>query len=108
MRVDVADTEKLRTLGLSGRNSLCPSCGMLFKFDRPSRYGFWMKDMKFPIDIVWINAEKRIIGVENSASPDSYPTVFYPTEPVLYVLELPAGVVVKRHIDIGQEVFFDL
>ncbi|MBX4198666.1 DUF192 domain-containing protein [Candidatus Parcubacteria bacterium] len=108
IQVDIADTDALREQGLSGKEALCADCGMLFVFDSASEPGFWMKDMKFPIDIVWISAQKKIVGVENSVSPTSYPDVFYPKEPVLYVLELPAGFVLERHIDTGAEVNFSL
>jgi len=89
--VEVSDTEALRTRGLSGRTSLGEGRGMLFVFDKNERYGFWMKEMRFPIDIVWIDGLKQVIGVEGSVSPESYPKIYLPEAPVLYVLELPAG-----------------
>src|SRR5882672_5260542 len=53
-----ADTDALRTLGLSGHSPLAADEGMLFIFPAPGEYGFWMKDMLFPLDLVWIAADK--------------------------------------------------
>jgi uncharacterized protein len=104
IRVEVADTEALRDQGLGDRESLAPGYGMLFVFDTPSRPGFWMKDMKFPIDIVWIDENGEVVGVERSVSPDSYPRVFYPVENVKYVLETKAD----SGIDTGSHASFNL
>src|SRR3989344_5288383 len=55
---DVADTPELRQLGLSGKKSLEKDSGMLFVFDTTGIYGFWMKEMAFPIDVIWIDEKK--------------------------------------------------
>ncbi len=99
--VEIADTEALRTLGLSGRESLDYNSGLLFVFDRPDRYGFWMKDMKFSIDIVWAESG-RIIYIEKSVSPTTFPKVFYPTTPASLVLELPAGFCDTYDLKVGD------
>lgn len=64
IRVDIADTVVTRTQGLSGRTSLAETDGMLFVFENADRYGFWMKDMNFAIDIIWIDPEKNIVYIE--------------------------------------------
>lgn len=87
----VVDTPETRAKGLSGRKSLAANEGMLFIFPDDGIYGFWMKDMLFPIDIVWISADKRVVHVDSDVSPITYPRVFEPPLPVRYVLELPAG-----------------
>lgn len=87
----VADTKPARTQGLSGRTSLGDRQGMLFVFDENDQQGIWMKDMKFPIDIVWISENFRIVDIKRDATPESYPEVFMNTRPARYVLELPAG-----------------
>lgn len=87
----VVDIPEARAKGLSGRNSLAANKGMLFIFPDDGIYGFWMKDMLFPIDIVWISADKRVVHVDSGVSPITYPRVFEPPLPVRYVLELPAG-----------------
>ncbi len=91
-RVRVADSPIERARGLSGTASLSNGEGMLFVFEKLGIYGFWMKDMNYPIDIIWINEKWQVVGTSKNLSPDSFPTVFYPPEPVRYVLEtLPSA-----------------
>ena len=89
--VEVADTASLREQGLSGRSDLPIGEGMLFVFDTDGAWGIWMKDMQFPIDIVWADASGTVITVAANIAPETYPEVFNPSAPARYVLELPAG-----------------
>ncbi len=89
--VEVADTASLREQGLSGRSDLPKGQGMLFVFDTDGAWGIWMKDMQFPIDIVWADASGTVITVAANVAPETYPEVFNPSAPARYVLELPAG-----------------
>jgi len=91
VRVEVAETPSKREQGLSGRHELPPDMGMLFLFDSDGKWGFWMKDMWFPIDIIWISVSGRIVYIVPHATPASYPRVFVPSEDARYVLEVPAG-----------------
>jgi uncharacterized membrane protein (UPF0127 family) len=101
--IDTADTPAERAQGLSGRASLGKNEGMLFIFSKAGHYGFWMKDMNFPIDIIWIK-DGHIIGWAAEAEPDDRPdrTVYYPPEPVNKVLEVPAGTVARLGLQIGD------
>ncbi|MGN6351023.1 MAG: DUF192 domain-containing protein, partial [Candidatus Nitrosocosmicus sp.] len=67
--VDLAITPDQQAKGLSIKNSLNDSEGMLFPFDKPGDYSFWMKDMKFPIDILWIDANNKIVHIEKNLQP---------------------------------------
>ena len=87
----IASTSAHVELGLSGRASLPKDAGMLFVFPKTSTYGFWMKDMKFPIDIVWIGENKSVVGITPKISPDTYPKIYYPPSDIRYVLELNSG-----------------
>lgn len=89
--VSVADSEATRAQGLSGRSGLGENEGMLFIFPIDGTYGFWMKDMRFSIDIIWIAEDSRIVHIEPQVSPETYPNVFQPPVLARYVLELPAG-----------------
>ena len=106
VRVAVADTESLREKGLSGVASLSANEGMLFVFEKDGLYSFWMKDMNFPLDIVWLAADGKVVAVAEDRSPASYPESFTPTSPARYALELPAGWVKAHDIGIGDAVEF--
>ncbi len=101
--VEVADTPAERMQGLSGKNGLGMNEGMLFVFDEPGTHGFWMKDMKFPIDIIWISGDE-VIYVLRSLNPDSYPTIFSPPSPVDKVLEVIAGTAIRLNIVQGDKI----
>ena len=101
IEVEVVDTPETREKGLSDREALPESAGMLFIFDSPTQYGFWMKDMKFSIDIIWIDDKFTIIGIEKEVSPNTFPQIFSPDKDIKYVLELPAGSSSKYNIEIG-------
>lgn len=99
---EVVDTPELRRQGLSGRPSLSEGEGMLFVFDNDGLHGFWMKDMKFSIDIIWFSADKRVIHIERSLDPSTYPTSYAPEQPARYVLEVPAGWAEKYRVALGD------
>lgn len=102
--VDIADTDEERIQGLSGRESLPEGEGLLFLFDTADSWGIWMKDMQFPIDILWADAEGRISTIAADISPATYPEVFLPSAPAQYVLELPAGYAAKAGIAEGDKI----
>lgn len=88
--VSVVDTPEARTRGLSGSEPLAEDEGMLFIFDRDGRYPIWMKEMRFSLDIIWINRFGKIVHVEREVHPDTYPRAFASNQPARYVLEIPA------------------
>jgi len=104
IRVSVADTPAALERGLSGRSGLAPDEGMLFVFTSDGKYSFWMKDMSFPIDILWLSAGGTVIYMVQNVSPASYPGSFAPDVPVRYVLELPAGWVRAHNVEIDDKV----
>jgi len=98
----VAESTSERSAGLSNRESLHETSGMLFIFPEEGNYGFWMKDMKFSIDIIWINEAGKIVYIEEDVSPKTYPEVFNSTDSALYVLELNSGYVGKNGVKVGD------
>lgn len=102
--VEVATTPALRAQGLSGKESLAWGRGMLFIFPKEEAWGFWMKDMQFPIDIIWADKEGVIHTILSNVLPSTYPQVFHPVAPALYVLEVPAGYARERAIGVGQKI----
>lgn len=104
MSVDIADTDSERELGLSGRIEIGrQSRGMLFIYPKAEIHGIWMKDMQFSIDIVWIDEQMKVIGIEKDVSPRTYPKIFRPEKPVKYVLETEAGYTNFVGIAVGKE-----
>lgn len=106
INVDIADNDCKRELGLSGRVLLNDGNGMIFVFEKDGNYGFWMKQMNFALDIIWISADFHIVGMERSLSPSTYPKVFGQNYMAQYVLELPAGYSNKNNIKIGDKIIF--
>lgn len=104
IRVAVADTDTEREKGLGGKDGLARGEGMLFIFPTDGIYGFWMKDMLFAIDIMWLSADGTVIHIEHSVSPDSYPRSYASGSPARYVLELPAGWAKEYTVHIGDVV----
>lgn len=102
----LARTPATRERGLSGRTTLGEDEGMLFIFPKPGRYAFWMKDMDFSIDMVWITAGKKVAGISSNLSPKSYPKTFSPPSAVQFVLEVPAGSAEKMGLKAGSIVSF--
>jgi uncharacterized membrane protein (UPF0127 family) len=102
MEVILAETPQEQEIGLSGKNSLADNQGMLFVFKKPGFYYFWMKDMKFPIDIIWIDENFKIIEITKNVHPESYPQLFQSTRPALYVIETNAGFSDLKNINPGD------
>lgn len=98
----VADTSETRQKGLGGRENLPDDTAMLFVFEKPDAYSFWMKDMKFAIDIIWINEVGRIVYMENNVSPNTYPKSFRPDSKSLYVLEGNEDFIEENQLAVGN------
>ena len=101
--VSIADTSQARQRGLSGTASLPSGTGKLFVFDKADIYTFWMKDMRYPIDIVWIDESWKVVDVTEAVSPETYPATFSPNTPARYVLEVNAKEAVVDNLVIGTQ-----
>ena len=106
VKVHVADNEEERTKGLSIFDSLPPKQGMFFIFEEEANHGIWMKDMKFSIDIIWVDNHGRIVGIVEHATPESYPKIFNASAPARYVLEVSSGFVEQYGITAQDDVNF--
>lgn len=102
----VVQTPTDRQRGLSGAKSLGEGEGMLFVFEGDSKHGIWMKDMRFAIDIIWMDKERKIVHIEKNITPETYPTVFYSSAPARYVLEVPALYTDRHDIRVGMVASF--
>ena len=105
MKVDIAGTPQQQQTGLAIKSALKENDGMLFPFPNESYQGFWMKDMKFPIDIMWIDKNNTIVYIQPNLPPcvnDQNCPIYRPNVKVIYVLETVAGFAQKHHIVVGQ------
>lgn len=100
--LEIVSSEAARAQGLSGRQSLAGDRGMLFVFPGDSTQCIWMKDMRFSLDIVWLDSEKRVVHIEDGVSPDTYPHQFCPEKPTRYIIELNTGEAEHAGLKVGQ------
>ena len=107
IKVEIRDTDSERASGLSGRAKLPDNSGMLFIFPNSATHGFWMKDMRFALDFVWIN-NNRIVELTPHVLPpgetNNIPQVVTPKQPVNWVLEVPSGFIAANGLKIGDSV----
>ncbi len=111
INVDLAQTSDQQAKGLSIKNTLNENEGMLFIFDTLKKHSFWMKDMKFPIDIIWINSNHEIVYIEKNIQPCIFfpiCTSYSPPEDSKYVLEVTSNYTTKNNINIGDDVDFNI
>jgi len=108
IKVEFVTTAADMYRGLSGRNYLCSDCGMLFDFPNSGERKFVMRDMKFPLDIVFIS-NGRIIKIDANLVPaGDKPEIIYSSEgEVNQVLELNAGYTTQNNINVGDFVSFN-
>lgn len=101
--VEIADTPEKRKKGLMFRKTLCEECGMLFIFEYAQKYGFWMKNVWIPLDIIFIDKKGIIVDLINAEPCKSKDCdIYYPVKKALYVLEVNYGNFSEK--DIGAKV----
>lgn len=100
--LEIAKTEQARELGLGNRASLPADQGMLFIFPQVQPECFWMKDMHFSLDMVWVSKSKQVVYIKHDVSPSTYPDSFCPVQPVAYVIELNAGTTDNTGMKVGE------
>ncbi|KKQ96189.1 MAG: hypothetical protein UT23_C0038G0001 [Candidatus Woesebacteria bacterium GW2011_GWA1_39_12] len=106
IQIEVARTPEEKNQGLSGRQSLAEGSGMLFIFEENSRPNFWMKDMRFAIDIIWIN-DGKVVQIDRAIPPPELGTkdgdleLYRSNQPIDLVLEVPSGFSDKNQIEVG-------
>lgn len=104
----VADTDIARQKGLGDTDVLAANDAMLLAFDRDEQWSIWMKDVEYPIDVIWLDSQKRVVHIVKNMPPDSYPASYVPKKPARYVVELAAGSVDSKSITIGGLARFDM
>ena len=106
-KADVAKTAEERQQGLSGTSSLRQDQALLLVYETDGKWPIWMKDMRYPIDIVWLDNLKKVVYIAKNVPPDSYPEQFTPKDPARYILEFPAGTVDEKNIIVSEQATFD-
>lgn len=107
LKVEIADSEGERGQGLGGRKSLARDQAMLFIFEKPDLYPFWMRAMEFPLDIIWLDENYQVVDLITEVKPESYPaSYFVPDQAALYVLETNAGWAKKNNVKVGSQAVF--
>lgn len=101
--VEVAVTAEQKSQGLADRENLAEREGMMFVFDQPGQYGFWMKGMRFDLDFVWIR-QGKVVEVSESVSVEDQARVYQAKEPIDSMIEVNAGWVKKNGVKVGDEV----
>jgi uncharacterized membrane protein (UPF0127 family) len=107
---ELAVTDEERQQGLMFREKMPEEQGMLFLFEEEAVHAFWMKNMKFPIDILWLDSQKKIVHLESRVPPcpaDPCPS-YVPQAPASYVLELKAGTAQKHGLRLYDRLDFIL
>ena len=110
VQAELADTPQKRSQGLMFREKLAPTAGMLFRFEEAGEWGFWMKNTKVALDILWIGPDKKIVHIEENVPicPKDPCPEYKPSKDALYVLELPAGSVKRDKLTKGMKLTFEL
>lgn len=86
-KLEVADNITSRAKGLSGRDSLCPHCGMIFIYQKEGIYPFWMKNTHFPLDIIWLDKNGKIVDIKQGQPKNL--SILKNKTPAQYIIELP-------------------
>lgn len=107
IKVEIADTAEAQYQGLSGRQSICQDCGMVFIFPDKQIRTFVMRDMKFGLDIIWIDSN-RIVKIDKGLPPEGADPInkYFSGEPVNYVLEVNSDFAGQNNIKVGDKVSF--
>jgi uncharacterized protein len=107
----IASSDEQRIRGLSGIEKMNENEGMLFLFDKPSKQGFWMNKMNFPIDIIWLNSNNKVVHIEKQLEPCKLflaCPVYNPEVDSLYVIELRSGFADNHSIKNDVIINFDV
>lgn len=111
--LDVARTDEEKSKGLAKFDKIKDNEGMIFIFDKPGRYSFYMKDMKFNIDIIYLNEDQKVVDIFKNAQFKDYKNpydyeVYKPNYNSKFVIELKAGEIDNSGIKLGDKIDFSL
>lgn len=105
-RLKIASTAQSRAQGLGNRSGMGVHEGMIFTYDIPTKTCFWMKDMLFSLDILWLDDSHEVVYMQQNASPATYPHAFCTPVKARYVIELNAGQAQRSGVGINDHLSF--
>jgi uncharacterized protein len=111
LNADIPIIGEQMSKGLAVKNQLKENEAMLFVFEKPGRHSFWMKDMKFPIDIFWLDSDGKVVYIKESMQPciSTIICILYtPNTDSQYVLETVAGFTQRHNVSVGTNIDFEL
>ncbi len=110
VNADVASDANSRAIGLGGRESLAKDTGMLFAFESEAKHSFWMKNVKFPLDIIWLDKDKKVVHFVKNAQPDTGGAleIYTPPQKAYYVLEVNGGMIDEFGLNLGNKATFEI
>jgi hypothetical protein len=111
VNAEIADNDAKRIRGLMFRDSLGKDEGMLFVFGSEGKHGIWMMNMSFPIDVIWMDKDKKVVFVEHSVPPCDALLVcpiYEPLTAAKYILEVNSGYAKRHGIEFGKVAYFQL
>jgi uncharacterized membrane protein (UPF0127 family) len=103
-KLELADTDSKRADGLSQRDNIPSDGGMFFDFNTDGDWRMWMLQMRFPIDIVWLANDGKVVGIKNSAQPGEYPEIYRAEQLSRYAIEVQAGTAKQLDLKEGDTV----
>lgn len=106
--VELARTQDEQLRGLMEREKIEENEGMLFIFEKEDFYPIWMKNMRFPLDIIWLDQSGEVVYLQKNALPcvTDDCEIFWPIQKASYVLEVNAGVIDMTDVEVGERATF--
>ena len=108
--MEVAEGFFHKMRGLMLRKNLPRDSALVMIFEKPGKHGIWMPLMRFSLDIVFLDSQKRVVGLHERVKPVSFRKktwkVYYPEKPAKYAIEFPAGTVKRKRIAAGNLLLF--
>ncbi len=104
--LNIASSNEQLARGLSGVENMPKNEGMLFVLPNSSKACFWMKQMDFNLDIIWLNEQKQVVHLEKNLSPKSYPKTYCSNQNSKYVIEMNSGFIGSKNIYLGEKLNF--
>jgi uncharacterized membrane protein (UPF0127 family) len=106
IKAQLARTDSEKAQGLMNRRALAKNSGMLFIYDTEEERAFWMKDTFIPLDIIFMDKDKKVVSVSANAKPNQTEELYYSNGKAMYVLELNAGKAEELDIKTGKQITF--